>query len=79
MVSCTGYLAKSTDRDYNKTLEDRKSRCGYTAFPAKGVDHECCVVVAKTGCVIDGKICMSQRKIVKSVIAVEKNWYPMDT
>ena len=36
---------------------------------AKGVDHECCVVVRKTGCVIDRKICMSQRKIMKTVIA----------
>ena len=38
-----------------------------------GVNHECCVVALKVGCVIDGKICMSQRKIMKTVIiAVEK-------
>jgi len=30
-------------------------------------------VVLKAGCVIKGKICMSERKIVKTVIAMEKN------
>ena len=39
---------------------------------AKGVDHERCVVVLNTGCVIDAKICMSQRKIMKAVIVLEK-------
>ena len=39
---------------------------------AKGVDRECCVMVAKTGCVIDGKICMSLKKIMKTVTAAEK-------
>ena len=29
-------------------------------------------MVEKTGCVIDGKISMSQRKIMKTVIALEK-------
>ena len=29
-------------------------------------------MVLKTGCVIDGKMCMSQRKIMKTVIALEK-------
>ena len=38
----------------------------------KDVDHERCVAVIKTGCVIDGKIDMSQRKIMKTVIALEK-------
>ena len=28
-------------------------------------------MVVKTGCAIDGKICMSQRKIMKTVIASE--------
>ena len=28
----------------------------------KGVDHEHCVVVLKTGCVVDGKISMSQKR-----------------
>ena len=55
----------------NKTIEDRKSGCGYTCAP-RGVDRERCVMVVKTGCVIDGKICMSQRKIMKTVIAPEK-------
>ena len=39
---------------------------------SRGVDHEHCVVVQKTGCVIDGKMCMSQRKIMKTVITLEK-------
>ena len=39
---------------------------------ARGVDRECCAMVGKTGCVIDGNICMSQRKIMKTVIAPEK-------
>ena len=30
-------------------------------------------MVVKTGSVIDGKICMSQRKVMKTVIAPEKN------
>ena len=30
-------------------------------------------MVLKAGCVIKGKICMSERKIVKTVIAMEKN------
>ena len=30
-------------------------------------------MVLKTGCVIDGKICLSQRKIMKTVIALEEN------
>jgi len=38
----------------------------------KGVDHERCEVVLKTGCVIDAKICMSQRTIMKTVVAREK-------
>ena len=42
-------------------IEDRKSGCGYTW-----------VVVLKRGCVIDAKICMSQGKIRKTVIALEK-------
>ena len=41
-------------------------------FAAKGVDHERYVVALKTGCAINGKICMPQRKIMKSVIALEK-------
>ena len=40
---------------------------------AKGIDYERYVVVLKTGCVIDGKICMSQKKIMKTVIALEQN------
>ena len=48
--------------------------CGYTCA-AKGVDHECRVVVLNTGRVIDAEVCMSRRKIVKSVIAVEKDMY----
>ena len=39
---------------------------------AKGVDHERCEVVLKTECVMDTKIRRSQRKIVKTVIALEK-------
>lgn len=38
----------------------------------RGVDHKGCGVVLKAGCVIKGKICMSERKIVKTVIAMEK-------
>ena len=47
--------------------------CGYTRA-ARGVDHERGVVILKTGCVIDGirKICISQRKIMKTVIVLEK-------
>ena len=52
-------------------IQDRKSACGYTC-DGKGVDYERCVVVLKTGCVMDGKMCMSQRKIMKSVIALKK-------
>ena len=40
---------------------------------AKGVDRQCFVMVAKTGCVTDGNICTSQRKIMKTVIAPEKH------
>ena len=29
-------------------------------------------MVVKAGCVTDGKICMSQRKVMKTVIAPEK-------
>ena len=39
---------------------------------ARGVDRECCVMVAKTGCVIDGKICMSRKKIMKTVTTAKK-------
>ena len=39
---------------------------------SNGVGQERCLVVLKAGCVIDGKICMSQRKIVKSEIAPGK-------
>ena len=45
----------------NNTTKNRKSGCGY-ACAAKGVDHERYVVVLKTRCVIDAKICMSQKK-----------------
>ena len=47
--------------------------CGYTRA-ARGVDHERGVVILKTGCVMDGirKICMSQRKIMKTIIALGK-------
>ena len=31
-----------------------------------------CVMVLKTGCVVVGKICLSQRKIMKTLIALEK-------
>ena len=42
-------------------------------WAATGVDRECCVMVAKAGFVIDGKICMSSRKkIMKTVTAAEK-------
>ena len=33
----------------------------------KGVDHERCVVDLKIGCVIDVKIYMFQRKIIKKI------------
>ena len=33
---------------------------------------EGCAVVLKTGCVVHGKICMSQRKIMKTVISLEE-------
>ena len=46
---------------------------------AKGVDHERRVMVGKIGCVIDGKISMSQRKIMKTVIALEKHLFHMKT
>ena len=32
-------------------------------------------MVVKTGCVIDEKICVSQRKIMKTVIALGKKAY----
>ena len=54
----------------NKTIYDHKSGCGYT-WAAQGVDHECRVVVLKTGCK-DGKICMSRRNVMKTVIALGK-------
>ena len=53
--------------------------CGFTRV-ARGVDHERGVVILKTGCVIDGirKICMSQRKIMKTVIALGKKKQAFD-
>ena len=39
---------------------------------AAGVDRECCVMVAKTGCEIDGKICMSLKKIMKTLTAAKQ-------
>ena len=33
---------------------------------AKDVNHERCRVVLKTGCALDGKICVSQRKIMNT-------------
>ena len=56
----------------SKTMH-QNACCGYTCA-AKGVDHdhERCVVALKTGCVIDGKICMFQRKIMKTVIALKQ-------
>lgn len=36
----------------------------------KGVDRERCVVVVDAGCALDGKICMPQRKIMKTVLAL---------
>ena len=36
-------------------------------------------MVVKTECAIDGKICMSERKIMKSVIALEKNVFHHET
>ena len=44
--------------------------CCHTST-AKGVDHERCLGVLKTGCLLDGKICLSQRKM-KTVIALEE-------
>ena len=38
---------------------------------AKGFNHERCVVVLKSGCVIDKKIYMSQKKFMKTVITLE--------
>ena len=32
-------------------------------------------MVPKAACIIDGKICMSQSKIMKSVIALKKKMY----
>ena len=46
---------------------------------ARGVDRECCVMVAKTGYVIDGKICMSGKKIMKNVTAAEKKNFIVKT
>ena len=46
--------------------------CGYTCA-AEGDNHaERCLVVLKIRCVIDEKICMPQRKMTKTVIALEK-------
>ena len=45
--------------------------CGYTCA-VKCVDHERCVAVSKTGCAIDGEICVSLRQIMKSVGALVK-------
>ena len=45
--------------------------CGYKSA-VRGVNRERYVMVVKAGCVTDGKICMSQRKVVKTVIAWEK-------
>ena len=59
----------------NKTIKDRKSGYGYTCA-AKGVDRDRALCSGYiTGCVIDGKICMPQRKIMKTVIALEKKMY----
>ena len=56
----------------NMTIKDRgKSGCGYTCA-VKCVDHEHCVAVSKTGCAIDGEICVSQRQIMKTVGALVK-------
>ena len=60
------YQSERTANEFNL-----KSGCGYTCA-ARGVERERCVMVVKTGCVMDGKICMSQRKIMKTVIAPEK-------
>ena len=46
---------------------------------ARDVDRECCVMVLKTGCVIDGKICMSRKKIMKTVTtAIKKHAFYHD-
>ena len=41
-------------------------------MPRASIMSEGCAVVLKTGCVRDWKICMSQRKIMKTVIAPEE-------
>ena len=56
----------------NKTTKNRKSGCGYPSA-AKSVDHERYVVVLKTRCVIDAKICILKERSLKTVIALEKN------
>ena len=64
-------------REYRKLLQpfhvilSRKSGGGDTCA-AKGVDHERCIVVLKTCYIIAGEICMSQWKIIKTVMALEK-------
>ena len=45
-------LPLSYNLEQNKTTLNRKSGCGYTCV-AKGADHERCVVVLKTGCIIE--------------------------
>ena len=41
-------------------------------YAAKGIDLERSVEVLNTGCVIYGKICISQGKIMKTVFALEE-------
>ena len=54
------------------TRRSKDPKSGYRlTCAANGVDHKRCVLVLKTGCVTDAK-CMSQRKIMKTVIALKK-------
>ena len=55
-------------------VDHRKSGFADTCA-ANSVDHEGCVVILKTASVKDGKTCISQRKIMKTLIALENIAY----
>ena len=54
----------------SKIVSGPQPGCCHTCT-AKGVDHERCPVVLKTGCILGGKMCLSRRKM-KTVIVLEE-------
>lgn len=69
MVVCNSTVHISWGVIQNITIV--KSGCGY-ACSSKGVEYERCVVILKPERAQDGKICISQSNIMKTVIPLEK-------